>query len=114
MTTVTFPPVQVPAADPAPIYGTNDAAAPGRGCDAAVERATRRIAEIDAVQGAELPRSLRTSPERLMTAAAARAAVPALDDDRDMATDLKASAGLVTSGTLVCAISPGILPMLDV
>jgi len=43
-----------------------------------------------------------------------RTAVPALDDDRYMAPDLAAAAELVASGAIAAAISPGILPVLDI
>ena len=71
------------------------------------------IEALTAAQGIDLRSPLQTSPELVRAHGAIRAAVPALDDDRYMATDLKAIGDLVASGGLNAAISADILPILD-
>jgi len=72
------------------------------------------IEALAAAQGVELRGPLKTSPELQRALATVRAAVPPLEDDRYMAPDLKAASELVASGALAAAISPGILPVLEV
>ncbi len=72
------------------------------------------IEAITAVQGIELRGPLRTGPELEKAAAVLRASVPALDDDRYMATDLAKASELVASGALVAAVTEGLLPALEV
>jgi histidine ammonia-lyase len=71
------------------------------------------IEALTAAQGVELRAPLATSPELAKALAAIRTVVPTLDDDRYMADDLAAAAELVASGTIVKAVSPGILPLLS-
>jgi histidine ammonia-lyase len=70
------------------------------------------IEALSAVQGVELRRPLKTSPDLLKAAAIVRNDIPALEEDRYMALDLKAASILVASGALVSAIGPDILPVL--
>jgi histidine ammonia-lyase len=72
------------------------------------------IEALAAVQGVELRGPLKTSPELQKAAGVLRSAVPSLEDDRYMAPDLAAASALVASGALASAISPGILPVLDI
>jgi histidine ammonia-lyase len=72
------------------------------------------IEALTAAQGVELRAPLATSPELRKAIAAIRAAVPALEEDRYMANDLKAAAMLVAGGTLNASVSSGILPALEV
>jgi len=72
------------------------------------------IEALAAVQGVELRGPLKTSPELEKAVAVLRAAIPSLEDDRYMAPDLAAASVLVSSGALASAISPGILPVLDI
>src|SRR6185437_15006676 len=58
------------------------------------------IEALTAAQGVELRAPLTTSPELTLTIATIRAVVPALDEDRYMANDLKAASDLVASGAL--------------
>lgn len=71
------------------------------------------IEALCAVQGVEMRGPLKTSPELLKAMATLRDVIPALDDDRYMAPDLKAASELISSGALVSAISDGILPRLE-
>ncbi|MCJ8520706.1 histidine ammonia-lyase [Pseudorhizobium tarimense] len=71
------------------------------------------IEALAAVQGIELRGPLTTGPELEKAAAVLRACVPALDDDRYMATDLAKASELVASGALVAAVADGILPTLE-
>ena len=71
------------------------------------------IEALAAVQGIEFRAPLATSPELQKAAAAVRAVVPALEEDRYMADDLKAAGALVASGRLAAAVSSGILPGLE-
>ena len=63
--------------------------------------------------GRRTARPAEDEPRTEKAAAVLRSAVPALDDDRYMAPDLAAAAGLVASGALVAPISAGILPLLE-
>ncbi|WJR68267.1 histidine ammonia-lyase [Neorhizobium sp. CSC1952] len=72
------------------------------------------IEALAAAQGVELRGPLKTSSELQKALATVRAAVPSLEEDRYMAPDLKAASELVASGALAAAISPGILPVLEV
>jgi histidine ammonia-lyase len=72
------------------------------------------IEALAAVQGVELRGPLKTSPELQKAAGVLRSVVPSLEDDRYMAPDLAAASALVASGALASAISPGILPVLDI
>ena len=72
------------------------------------------IEALTAVQGVELRGPLTTSPELQKAMAVLRAAVPTLEEDRYMAPDLEAAAGLIASGAIVGAIRPGLLPTLAV
>ena len=58
-----------------------------------------------AVQGIEFRAPLKTSPQLQWVAAKLRGAVPALDSDRFMATDLELTAGMVESGALTAEVS---------
>ncbi|OLP55714.1 histidine ammonia-lyase [Rhizobium rhizosphaerae] len=71
------------------------------------------IEALTGVQGVELRAPLTTSPELTRAAAALRAIVPALEEDRYMAGDLAEAGAFIASGTLDAAISPGILPDLE-
>ena len=71
------------------------------------------IEALTAAQGIDLRSPLRTSPELVRAHDVIRAAVPALDDDRYMATDLEAVRDLIASGGLNSAVSADILPVLD-
>lgn len=71
------------------------------------------IEALAAVQGVELRGPLKTSRELEKAVAVLRSAVPVLEDDRYMATDLKAAIDVVASGELIASISSGILPVLE-
>lgn len=71
------------------------------------------IEALAAVQGVELRRPLKTSPELMKAVNALRSVVPILEDDRYMASDLTAATKLVGTGALVSSISAGILPVLE-
>jgi histidine ammonia-lyase len=97
MTTITLRPGQVPLADLAQICWTDGAAVLDRSFDAAIEKGARRIAEIAAVQSGERRGPLKTSPrtpDGSGCGPCCRAAVPALDANRDMSPDLKAPSDL--------------------
>jgi histidine ammonia-lyase len=70
------------------------------------------IEAVTAAQGIDLRAPLKTSAELRQAHAAIRAAVPTLGDDRYMAGDLAAAAGLVRSGALNASVSSGLLPEL--
>ena len=70
------------------------------------------IEALTAAQGIDLRAPLKTSPELQKAHAAIRAVVPALGEDRFMASDLEAAIDLVRSGRLNASVSPGILPEL--
>lgn len=72
------------------------------------------IEALCAVQGVELRGPLKTSPELEKAAAALRAVVPPLDDDRYLAPDLKAASDLVADGRLTAAVSALLLPAMEV
>ena len=72
------------------------------------------IEALTAAQGVELRAPLATSVELQKAIAALRAVVPTLDEDRYMATDIAAAAGLVAEGTLVGSVSADILPALKI
>ncbi|TCL68395.1 histidine ammonia-lyase [Rhizobium sp. BK251] len=72
------------------------------------------IEALTAAQGVELRSPLKTSPELQAALAAIRAVVPALEEDRFMANDLKAAAGLIATATLNSSVSAGILPSLEI
>ncbi|WP_176084470.1 histidine ammonia-lyase [Martelella sp. HB161492] len=63
-------------------------------------------------QGVELRGPLVTSPALLQALAAIRAAVPALEEDRYMADDLKKATRLIGDGTLIGAVDAAVLPVL--
>ena len=67
-----------------------------------------------AAQGVEFRSPLTTSPELRRVIATLRAHVATLEEDRYMAPDLEAAGGLVADGTLVSAVSAGLLPGLAV
>jgi histidine ammonia-lyase len=71
------------------------------------------VEALTAAQGVDLRAPLVTSPELVKAIAAVRAVVPHLEEDRYMATDLKAATDLVASGRLGAAVSAGILPALE-
>lgn len=71
------------------------------------------IEALCGAQGVELRGPLESSPELRKALRAVRDVVPALDDDRYMAPDLKAAADLVASGALAASVSRGILPALE-
>lgn len=70
------------------------------------------IEALTAAQGIDLRAPLKTSAELQRAHAAIRAAVPSLEDDRFMASDLEAAIELVRSGELNACVSPEILPEL--
>jgi histidine ammonia-lyase len=72
------------------------------------------IEALAAVQGTELRAPLTTSPELTKAIAVLRAKVPALEEDRYMASDLQAAARLVADGVLQAAVSPDVLPSLEI
>ncbi|YBV96799.1 histidine ammonia-lyase [Phyllobacteriaceae bacterium JZ32] len=71
------------------------------------------IEALTAAQGLDFRQPLKTSPELLKAHATIRDAVPELEIDRYMATDLKAAGDLVAIGALNASVSADILPALD-
>lgn len=71
------------------------------------------IEALAGAQGIEC-RTAATSPELAKAIAAIRAVVPPLEEDRYMADDLKGAINLVADGTLIGAVTAGILPKLEV
>lgn len=63
--------------------------------------------------GVELRAPLETSPELKQAIAALRAKVPTLEVDRYMADDIATATAMIADGSIVAAISPGILPALE-
>jgi histidine ammonia-lyase len=61
------------------------------------------VEALCAAQGIEFRAPLATSPTLAAALARLRAAVPALEEDRFMAPDLEAAAGLVRDGALLAA-----------
>ena len=61
----------------------------------------------------ELRAPLATSPPLRATLALIRSVVPALAEDRYLATDLENATQLVASGALNASVDAGILPTLD-
>jgi histidine ammonia-lyase len=72
------------------------------------------IEAATAAQGIDLRAPLKTSAELRKAHAVIRNDVPALGDDRYMASDLAAATELVSSGALNASVSDGILPELTV
>ena len=72
------------------------------------------IEALTAAQGVELREPLKTSPRLQAVIAAIRAAIPTLEEDRYMATDLERATELVAAGTLNASVPAGILPTLEV
>ncbi|MCQ2003306.1 histidine ammonia-lyase [Rhizobium sp. NRK18] len=72
------------------------------------------IEALAAVQGVEFRGPLTTSPELTKAMNVVRDAVASLEVDRYMADDLAAAGNLIATGALNAAISPGILPVLEV
>lgn len=70
------------------------------------------IEALAGAQGIEC-RAPATSQELAKAIAAIRAVVPSLEEDRYMANDLKAATDIVADGTLISAVSAGILPALE-
>jgi histidine ammonia-lyase len=70
------------------------------------------IEALTATQGVDCRAPLLTGTELLKARAALRRVVPELEVDRYMAPDLDAAIRLVADGTLIGAISPGLLPEL--
>ena len=70
------------------------------------------IEALAGAQGVELRSPLTTSPELQKAVSCLRSVVPALEDDRYMASDLAAAAQLVAGGTLTTSVSTGLLPTL--
>lgn len=68
------------------------------------------VEALAAAQGVELRAPLTTSPRLGRVLTAIRQAVPPLGEDRYMAADIEAAAGLVRSGTLVEAAGPELMP----
>ena len=68
------------------------------------------IEALTATQGVDCRTPLKTGTELLKARAALRNVVPELEVDRYMAPDIEASVRLVAEGSLVSAVSPGILP----
>ncbi len=71
------------------------------------------IEAITAAQGVEFRAPLATSRELQKAIDTLRTAVPTLDEDRYMATDLAAAGELVKTGALNASVSAGILPALE-
>lgn len=67
---------------------------------------------LTAAQGVEFRAPLRTSPPLQACLTRLRETVPALEDDRFLAPDLEAAAGLVAEATLEAKIDPALLPVL--
>ncbi|KKX33223.1 histidine ammonia-lyase [Rhizobium sp. LC145] len=72
------------------------------------------IEALAAAQGVDLRAPLTTSPQLTSAIAALRTEIPALEEDRYMAGDLKTAARLVADGILHSAVSPDILPALEI
>ncbi len=68
------------------------------------------IEALTAAQGVELRAPLTTSPPLQAALALIRGVVPALQDDRYMATDLERATQLVATGALNASIQPDTLP----
>ncbi len=68
------------------------------------------VEALTGAQGVELRAPLVTSPELRAAIAALRTRVPALEDDRYMADDLRIAADLIADGGFDTAVSPGLLP----
>ena len=71
------------------------------------------IEALTAAQGVELRAPLTTSPLLQGTLALIRRTVPALAEDRYLATDLERATELVASGALNASVPPGVLPTLE-
>jgi len=71
------------------------------------------IEALTAAQGVEFREPLTTSPELRRVISTLRAHVATLEEDRYMAPDLEAAGRLVADGTLVSAVSAGLLPGLE-
>ena len=71
------------------------------------------IEAITAAQGVDFRAPLKTGTELLKAHAAIRGVVATLEEDRYMAGDLEAAAGLVRGGGLNASVSGGILPGLE-
>ncbi len=71
------------------------------------------IEALTAAQGVELRAPLATSPQLQGAIATIRSVVPALAEDRYMATDLERATELVASGALNASVAGGILPTLE-
>ncbi|SMC93876.1 histidine ammonia-lyase [Rhizobium sp. RU36D] len=71
------------------------------------------IEALTAAQGVEFRAPLATSPELQRVISVLRAHVATLEEDRYMAPDLEAAGRLVADGTLVAAVSGGLLPGLE-
>jgi histidine ammonia-lyase len=70
------------------------------------------IEALTATQGVDCRAPLQTGIELIKARTALRSHVPELEVDRYMAPDIEASVRLVADGSLVGAVSPGILPRL--
>ncbi len=71
------------------------------------------IEALTAAQGVELRAPLTTSPLLQDTLALIRGVVPALAEDRYLATDLERATELVASGALNASVPAGVLPTLE-
>ena len=71
------------------------------------------IEALCAAQGVELRGPLKTSPQLEAVIRTIRAAVPTLEDDRYMATDLATARDLVSSGGITSTVAAAILPALE-
>ncbi len=71
------------------------------------------IEALTAAQGVELRAPLTTSPQLQAAIATIRSVVPALAEDRYMATDLERATALVASGALNASVAGDILPTLE-
>ena len=71
------------------------------------------IEALCAAQGVELRAPLTTSPELQKAIAAIRRVVAPLEEDRYLAPDLEAAGAIVADGSLISALSPGIMPTLS-
>ncbi len=71
------------------------------------------IEALTAAQGVEFRSPLTTSPELQKVISTLRVHVATLEEDRYMAPDLEAASRLVADGTLVSAVSTGLLPGLE-
>ena len=71
------------------------------------------IEALAGAQGVELRSPLTTSSELQKAISCLRAAIPALENDRYMASDLAAATRLIAEGAFTTSVSAGLLPALE-